>query len=97
MDYRMRKALLALRIVIRKTSFITDPNLINFFILAGHHTLNSNIAALLGIASRVQGCIASHRALRADRSLHVQFPGTRFEAEVTRRQRADGTDIRSVA
>src|ERR1044071_2383254 len=97
MHHWMRKALLALGIVISKSALIADPNFIDFFILTRHHALHCNIASIFRIASRVQRGVTSYRTLCADRSLRIQFPGTRLEAEIARRQRADGTDVSGVA
>src|SRR6266511_4241689 len=76
-----------------KAALITDPNFIDFFVLARHHSFDDEIATGSSLTARVQRDVASHRTLRADRSSRFQFPGTRFETEIFGRQRADRADF----
>src|SRR5512145_287443 len=84
--------------MIGKATLVAHPDLIDFFILPRHHTLDHKIAvAALDLTARVQRDVAAHRALRADRSRGLQLPRARLEAEVARRQGTNRADVGGVA
>src|SRR5688572_31870133 len=87
----------AIRVMMHKAALVADPDLVDFFILARHYTLDHPIAACFRFTACVQCNIRSHRALRADRGGGLQLPRARFEAEIPRCQRADRANVRSVA
>ena len=62
------QSLFAICIVMCETTFITDPYLVHFLVLPRHHTFDNEIATSFCFTTRVQCGIASHRALRTDRS-----------------------------
>ena len=96
-DLRLGQALLAFGIVRGKATFITDPNLVHFFILTRHDALHHNITTSACFTACVQRGVATHRALCTDRSLHIQFPWARFKAEICSRQRADRANVSGIA
>src|SRR5688572_28994946 len=77
----------------RKTTLITHPYFVHFLVLPRHHTFDNEIAPRFCFTTCVQRGVASHRALRTDRSSGAQLPRTCLETEVRCRQRADRTYI----
>ena len=83
--------------MVREPPFITNPQLIDPFILTRHDALDNNISTRFSLAPYIHGQVATHRALRADRSRVGQFPGTRPKSKIRSCQRPNRADIGAIA
>src|SRR5690606_40317651 len=94
---RLRQALAVLHVVVPEATLIARPDLVDVLVLAGHHALDDHAPARLAVHARVEVHVAADGAVRADRRHLADLPGARPAAEVRRRQRANGADVRRIA
>ena len=83
--------------MIGKATLVAHPDLVDLFILARHDPLDGNFSIRPGFAAGIEGDVAAHRALRANRGGSFHLPGARTKAEIRGGQRADRADIGGVA
>ena len=80
-----------------KTTFITQPDLINLFILARHDTFYYHPAFRVGFTADIQCGITAHRAVCTYGGSRVHLPGAGTKTEIHCRQCADRADVGGIA
>src|SRR5690606_36956301 len=80
-----------------EATLVAHPDFVNHLVLARHDALDDGAATGAGLAARVQGGVAAHRAVGADAGNGRHFPGTGAKAEIDAGEGAHGADVGGVA
>ena len=96
-EQRLHQAFFAAGEVMPEAPLVTNPDFVDFFVLARHHTLDHRPPVEFTVKTSAQRGVAANRAVRADARHVGQFPRARAEAEIGGCQRAYRADVSRIA